>query len=263
MAQPAGSPAETARKALDLLLSGKYTELAPLFTPEMKTAYPADALAKLRTSFGALKEVDNPSVQPMGANTIVVIPAHFEAKNFNFRFIVNKEGLISGMFPLAGEAAWQRPPYSKPNTFHERDVTVGEDQWKLPATLTIPNGNGPFPAVVLVHGSGPNDRDETKGGTKVFRDLAEGLASRGIATLRYEKRTQIYRSVKPATVDEEMWWTPCVPRRCCADRRRSTPAAFMSWATVWAATSLHVSRRRMESWPGSSCSRPSRGRSRM
>ena len=62
----------------------------------------------------------------------------------------------------------------------ERAVTVGEGEWKLPGTLTVPAGTGPFPAVVLVHGSGPNDRDETVGGTKVFKDLAEGLASRGI-----------------------------------------------------------------------------------
>src|SRR5215470_2334176 len=98
MAQPAGDPAATARKALDLLLSEKYTELAALFTPDMQKAYPADALAKLRVSFGPLKQVDNASVQPAGANTIVVIPAHFESKNYNFRFIINKEGLVSGMF---------------------------------------------------------------------------------------------------------------------------------------------------------------------
>jgi uncharacterized protein len=203
MAQPAGDPAATARKALDLLLSEKYAELAPLLTPDMQKSYPAEALAKLRLSFGALKEVEKASVQPAGANTIVVIPAHFEARNYNFRFIINKEGLVAGMFPLLGEAAWQRPPYSKPDSFHERDVTIGDDQWKLPGTLTLPNGNGPFAAVVLVHGSGANDRDNTKGASKVFRDLAEGLASRGIAVLRYEKRTQIYRGVKPATVDEE------------------------------------------------------------
>jgi uncharacterized protein len=54
----------------------------------------------------------------------------------------------------------------------------------------MPVGPGPFPAVVLVHGSGPNDRDETVEAAKPFRDLAWGLASRGIAVLRYEKRTR-------------------------------------------------------------------------
>jgi dienelactone hydrolase len=71
-------------------------------------------------------------------------------------------------------------------------VQVGADPWVLPGTLSIPAGAGRFPAVVMVHGSGPHDRDETVGGTKVFRDLAWGLASRGIAVLRYEKRTKTH-----------------------------------------------------------------------
>jgi alpha-beta hydrolase superfamily lysophospholipase len=43
-----------------------------------------------------------------------------------------------------------------------------------------------------VHGSGPNDRDETVGANKPFKDLATGLASRGIAVLRYDKRTRVH-----------------------------------------------------------------------
>jgi dienelactone hydrolase len=59
----------------------------------------------------------------------------------------------------------------------------------LPGTLSIPNGGGRYAAVVLVHGSGPQDADETIGPNKPFKDLAWGLASRKIAVLRYNKRT--------------------------------------------------------------------------
>ncbi|MNM91355.1 Alpha/beta hydrolase family protein [compost metagenome] len=55
--------------------------------------------------------------------------------------------------------------------------------------MTLPKGDGPFPAVVLVHGSGTHDRDASIGGGKPFRDLAVGLASQGIAVLRYDKIT--------------------------------------------------------------------------
>ena len=58
--------------------------------------------------------------------------------------------------------------------------------------MTLPEGEGPFPAVVLVHGSGPSDRDETIMNLKPFRDLAEGLAREGIAVYRYDKRTYVY-----------------------------------------------------------------------
>ncbi|MCX7603087.1 MAG: alpha/beta fold hydrolase, partial [Bryobacteraceae bacterium] len=88
--------------------------------------------------------------------------------------------------------AWQRPSYSRPEAFEERELTAGAPGWPLPATLTVPRGEGPWPAVVLVHGSGPNDRDETVMAAKPFRDLAEGLASCGVAVLRYEKRTRAH-----------------------------------------------------------------------
>lgn len=58
----------------------------------------------------------------------------------------------------------------------------------LAGTLTVPQGKGPFPAVVLVHGSGPLDRDETILEHKQFLVLADHLSRRGVAVLRYDKR---------------------------------------------------------------------------
>jgi hypothetical protein len=90
----------------------------------------------------------------------------------------------------------QEPPVTRPAEpelpsprFSERAVVVGFEPWALPGTLTMPSRTPLVPGVVLVHGSGPNDRDETIGPNKPFRDLAHGLASRGIAVLRYDKRT--------------------------------------------------------------------------
>jgi dienelactone hydrolase len=110
--------------------------------------------------------------------------------------------------PKPAEYHW--PAYV--TSFHEEKVTVGAGtEWALPATLTLPLGAGPFPAVVLVHGSGPNDRDETVGPNKPFKDLALGLAAQGIAVLRYDKRTRVYSdklaalanfTVKEETIDD-------------------------------------------------------------
>jgi dipeptidyl aminopeptidase/acylaminoacyl peptidase len=69
---------------------------------------------------------------------------------------------------------------------------VGAHGWPLKGTLTLPKGGGRFPLVVLVHGSGPHDRDETIGPNTPFKDLAYGLAERGVAVLRYDKRTLSY-----------------------------------------------------------------------
>ncbi|MDI9260094.1 alpha/beta hydrolase family protein [Alicyclobacillus sendaiensis] len=77
----------------------------------------------------------------------------------------------------------------------EEDVIVGsETEHPLPGSLSLPDGEAHnLPAALLVHGSGPNDRDERIGNNAPFRDLAEGLAARGIAVLRYDKRTYVYR----------------------------------------------------------------------
>ncbi|MGN1172895.1 MAG: alpha/beta hydrolase family protein [Muribaculaceae bacterium] len=77
----------------------------------------------------------------------------------------------------------------------ERDVEVVTDTFRLPGTFVLPDGVvGKVPCVVFMHGSGPNDRDETIGPNNVFKGLADSLSAKGIASLRYDKRTLVYRA---------------------------------------------------------------------
>lgn len=94
------------------------------------------------------------------------------------------------LVPAPAASTAQPVAYDK-TKMDERDITLGADGYKLPGTLTLPKrAVGPdacrVPCVILVHGSGPHDRDETIGPNKPFRDLAWGLAKRGIAVVRYE-----------------------------------------------------------------------------
>lgn len=79
-----------------------------------------------------------------------------------------------------------------------KEVSIPAKGLTLEGTLEMPAGKGPFPAVVLVHGSGPQSRDEIAPGQlamkfespiSVFADLAQQLAERGVAVLRYDKRS--------------------------------------------------------------------------
>lgn len=93
------------------------------------------------------------------------------------------------------------------SAFADRPLDVVNGDVRLPGTLCVPaKPNGKVALAVLVHGSGPNDRDETIGPNKPFRDLAEGLAAAGIGTLRYDKRTFALKgklAVATLTVEEE------------------------------------------------------------
>ena len=78
-----------------------------------------------------------------------------------------------------------RPPFP----YRDEDVAVASaDGVTLAGTLTVPDGPGPFPAVVLVSGSGPQNRDADVFGHRLFYVLADHLARRGIAVLRYDDR---------------------------------------------------------------------------
>ena len=73
----------------------------------------------------------------------------------------------------------------------KENVIIGENtKYPLKGMLTLPDyTDGPVPAVVFVHGSGASNMDEKVGKLTPFKDLAEGLAKHGIASLRYDKRT--------------------------------------------------------------------------
>ena len=194
-----------------------YATAVALFDDKMKSALPESSLKEVWDSLpqqvGAFKSrADAKTAERKDQYERVIIPLQFEKMAVDMLVVVDTHaGKISGLFfqPNQGAQAdqYKSPAYVDPNKFEEKEVTFGADPWTLPGTLALPKGNGPFPAVVLVHGSGPNDRDETLGPNKPFKDIAEGLASQGIAVLRYDKRTKVYPDevvkIKGFTVKEE------------------------------------------------------------
>ena len=92
----------------------------------------------------------------------------------------------------------------------QEPIILGKNtRYPLKGMLTLPEGEGPFPAAVLVHGSGSSNMDEKVGKLTPFRDIAQGLAQRGVATIRYDKRSfahglkMVLDKKHPITVWEE------------------------------------------------------------
>ena len=212
-AAPKDIPAE-GRKFVDLLVQRNFAEAVKPFTDEMRTAAPPPKLAGIWNSilkqFGAFKQVTGTRVEPSGQHQAALVTAEFANMTADLKVVFDAEGKIAGFFV---SPVYTPPSYAKEGTFQEKEVVIGaggtggSGEWALPATIALPAGAGPFPAVVLVHGSGPHDRDETIGPNKPFKDLASGLASQGIAVLRYEKRTRQHAAKLGAaprlTVQEE------------------------------------------------------------
>jgi dienelactone hydrolase len=185
---------------VEKLIAKDFDGVYDYFNTDMRKALPVRKLEpawkQLTNQFGSYQhEVARDKIITEGNPiTLVIVTGQFEKALIDIRISFDSDNRVAGLyFALNQEQtaeSYTSPSYANPDSFTEKEVTVGQGEWALPGTLTIPDGEGPHPAVVLVHGSGPNDRDETIGPNKPFKDLAWGLASQGIAVLRYEKRTK-------------------------------------------------------------------------
>ena len=133
---------------------------------------------------------------------IADVPCYFKRGSVTVRLTFNKNGEICGFFITDNTSTTNSMQLER-----DTEVTFGSKEYPISGSLTLPEGNGPFPAVILVHGSGPSDRNEQIGPNLPFMDLASQLSEQGIAVLRYDKRTYLYgaemASLDTLTVREE------------------------------------------------------------
>lgn len=205
---------ELAQNFVGLLLKAEFTSATSKFDDQMKAALTESKLQEswqnLISDAGSLLQLDIESIAEMENYRIVIVRCKFQRNIIDVRVVFNEDEQISGLNFTPSNFEYHPPDYINESAFYELDVTVGKGKWALPGTLTLPKDTGPYPGLVLVHGSGPNDRDETIGPNKIFRDLAWGLASKGIAVLRYDKRTFTHGKkftpdiLEKLTVEEEV-----------------------------------------------------------
>ena len=196
------------------LSQGRFDEAAKTFDPTMSAALPPPKLAatwkELQGQVGAFRSTGSVRHEPAGPYTVVFVRCLFDGGELDTKIIYSSDGKVAGLFfvPPTMGSTWAAPSYGDESKVREIDVVVGKE-WPLVGKLTLPAGaQGKVRAVVLVHGSGPHDLDETIGPNKPFKDLALGLANRGIAVIRYDKRTKAHgarlvKEVSAFTIDDE------------------------------------------------------------
>ncbi len=178
-----------------------------LMKPEQFNSFWGQMTAQVG-KFEGFGEID---IKPVDDNHLVIINLFFERYELTGRISVNKNDKVVGFFITPGKsrAEFKVPDYSVADNFTEEDIKFGIDGYELDGKITIPKNVKNYPVVILVHGSGPNDMDETIGGTKPFRDIAYGLSSNGVAVIRYNKRTKqhpdkIAEEIKTFGLDAEV-----------------------------------------------------------
>jgi dienelactone hydrolase len=197
-AQDAGAPDATviATTLLDHLDAHDYAAAEAVFSARMAAAVPAARLQavweSLPTQAGEARGRGEPVLERQDDMQLVTIPLHYANAELLAKAMVGADGKVEGFLVQPAPP----PPAAAPAAdaaFAERELSVGDGERALPGTLALPKAAAPahgYPAIVLVHGSGAQDRDETIGPNRVFLDIARGLAGRGVAVLRYEKRSK-------------------------------------------------------------------------
>lgn len=192
------------------LAEEKFDDAYNTFDESEKSKLTSDNLKTLWANI--TKKIGNPvsldAIQSKveGEFYVVTVEGEFEKAKQNFTVVFNKAENVVGFFMPPNKSEYSKPFYVNTELYVEQSVYLKSGTHQLAAIITTPKGATNFPMVVLVHGSGPSDLDGTVGPNKPLKDIADGLACKGIGSIRYVKRTVVYAAEfgKAFTVKEEV-----------------------------------------------------------
>ncbi len=182
-------------KSLALQMAeGDFEQTYQSFAPIMKGQYPKQWLEKdwiaTVSDLGNYKEIYSVEEKTEDKYKNVYIVLKYENYGLRLTLVYNEKEKIEGIWLHYVTAGID---LETTDLFSEQAIKIGED-YPVDGILTLPKGVTKPPVVILVHGSGTHDWDETVGPgvNKPFRDIAQGLAEQGIASIRYQERLAAY-----------------------------------------------------------------------
>jgi dienelactone hydrolase len=197
------SPVAIGAAVVGMARAERFAEVERLFAPRLRAVVSAETvrvgwLGEI-ARVGPVTDVGEPVSEPFEGEPGLIkvsVPVTCERGELLVVMTVDEAGLMHGLLlapPVT--TSWEPPGYANPRRFTEREVTIGTGPLAVPGTLTLPRRRRRRPGVVLLSGGGAFDRDQTSGANKPLKDLAWGLASRGVAVARFDKVTFTHRSV--------------------------------------------------------------------
>ena len=188
MAQDGKAKAE---ELFRFLMDGKGDSVHVRLTEDIRSkiapAVFSETPKQLEAQFGSFQSKGPWGTSTNGDMTVYYCDVRFECSALRFFTVFNKDGRANTVrfVPATPAAKSTTDNLLNNDKMAESSFELISGKYKLPAVLTLPKAGKKVPVVILVHGSGPNDRDESIGPNKPFRELAHELALRGVAVLRW------------------------------------------------------------------------------
>ena len=202
---------ELGRSYAENMAVGEFSPVVKAFNATVAKSLTQEALASswasVVASVGAYQSVYETTVSYSTDYAVVLVILQYESSGIQTKFTFEKDYKIAGLWtnyytidvPLVSNSSFEESKIQ---------IVTKADQ-PLDGIFTMPLGIERPPVVILVQGSGQSDMNESIGGNKPFRDLAQGLADQGIASIRYNKRFYQYppasaEAITGLTVQQEI-----------------------------------------------------------
>ena len=149
---------DMAKALVAQMAAGQFDKAVEPFDQTMKQALPADKLKEvwdgLTKQYGQLQRATETRTEKIQQYEVVYVTCEFQRGKLDAKVVFSSENKITGLF-FVPSGKYRPPSYADSSKFEEKEIQVGTGVWRLPGTLSLPKRAGPFPAVILVHGSGP------------------------------------------------------------------------------------------------------------
>lgn len=200
-----------AKEVIGLFQHEKFAEAYDQMSAIMKRKIDVEQLQGiwdgLIMAYDTIQSLGEPEVTEKDTLTVTVTPVHFNKMKLGLQLTFEPSHKVCGIFIVPLTYPYQPADYVNTSRFYEVKKNVPDAAFPSEGVLTVPNGNKKFPLIIIVGGSGPTDKDLTMGSNKIYKDFAWGLAAKGIAVYRYNKRTVQFGAElaknKNLTVNEE------------------------------------------------------------